>query len=74
MPRSGLVWSIAARPDADINGIDGFAIRQRVLGQQLLKGSVIDLVNCQRIIEAAPLALMLWLAWSGMAAKGPAQW
>src|SRR5260221_8256257 len=57
----GAGLGVAARPDADIDGIDRFAAGQRVADEQLLQAAGAELPNRQGIVEAAPAAPMLRL-------------
>src|SRR5258706_9927546 len=57
----GAGLGVAARPDADIDRIDGFAAGQGVADEQLLQAAGVDLPNRQGVVEAAPAAPMLRL-------------
>jgi hypothetical protein len=57
----GAGFGVAARPDTDIDGLDGFATGQRVPAEQVLQGAGADLASRQGVVEATPFALMLRL-------------
>jgi hypothetical protein len=58
-PRTG--FGVAARPDADVDGIERLTISQGMLGEQRLHACGTDLADRECVVEAAPATLMLRL-------------
>ncbi len=52
---------VAAGPDADIHRVDQLTVNQGLGGKGVLKRAPVDLADRQRVIQAAPSALMLRL-------------